>query len=79
MQNDTSKIIIAGILLIGAGGFLIAYGIKGGLFDKKILANYWSKSYATGPEAVRRGWFYISLGAIIIAVYLLALIKTFKA
>lgn len=70
--------ILLGIVIIGVGLFLIVYGIKGGLIEKRLLTNGWTKSYATGVEAVRRGWFYIVTGIVGIGLYLYAIIKTFR-
>ena len=76
MSTKYIYIAIAGIAMIGVALFLIIYGIKGGLIEKKILVNGWKHLYATDQQAIKQGLFYIVMGVIIISVYLLAVIKT---
>jgi TRAP-type C4-dicarboxylate transport system permease small subunit len=52
------------ILGLSVSLFLLIYGIKGGLIEKKMLNNGWRQTYDIGRSAVVRGLFYISLGAI---------------
>lgn len=68
------------LLLVEAvclGLFLAAYGIKGGLIEKRMLNNSARKTYDTGTKAVQRGWFYIALGIILITIFALAITKSF--
>jgi TRAP-type uncharacterized transport system fused permease subunit len=78
MDENYFYIICSGIVMVGVGCFLVVYGVKGGLIEKKILINGWTKQYALDHKAVRQGWFYIVVGVIIILIYVFALLKTFK-
>ena len=52
-------LIITGTFL--AGMYFLCYGIVC-VRRKRILADSWKKTYATGQEAVKRGWTLIVLG-----------------
>lgn len=71
--------VVIVFLMISGGLFLVIYGVKGGLMEKKILADAWRKTYITGNDAAKRGWFYIILGVIILTIVTFAIIKTLKA
>jgi hypothetical protein len=53
-------LIISATLL--AGVYFLCYGIVC-VRKKRILTDSWKKKYATGPEAVKRGWAFIVLGS----------------
>lgn len=62
----------AGGVLVGA--FLVVYGVKAGLVNRRIIRNSALQTYATGREAVQRGLFYIVAGLVLVSVLGLALI-----
>ncbi len=68
------RITLAGFILlvsgIGLALFLIYYGIKAGLVDKKIHIYRLVESDVTDKEAVRNGWFYIVMGLIVMAIFI---------
>ena len=64
--------------MLGVGLFLLIYGIKGGLIEKRILVNAWRQEYVTGRDAVIRGWFYISIGTTSLILFVVAIIDTLK-
>ena len=66
----TFPLVLCGLGL-GVSLFLLIYGIKGGLIEKKMLNNVSCKTYDLGPRAVTRGWFYIIIGVLglIITIY----------
>jgi hypothetical protein len=76
MPTKYIYMVVAGIAMVGVALFLIIYGIKAGLMEKKILINSWTHLYATDQQAIKRGVFYIIIGLIMIVVYLWAVIKT---
>jgi p-aminobenzoyl-glutamate transporter AbgT len=41
--------------------FFLVYGIRYGIIEKRILADFFD-NYETGQEAVRRGVFYVIIG-----------------
>jgi hypothetical protein len=65
-------------IMLGVGSFLLIYGIKGGLIEKRILVNAWRQEYATGRDAVVRGWFYISIGTVAIVLLFWAVLDKLK-
>jgi hypothetical protein len=56
--------------------FLLVYGIKAGLINRKILHNARRQTYSTGNAAIRRGVFYIVIGLTGIVLTVLALMRT---
>jgi hypothetical protein len=71
------KAALVAIVILGLGFsvFLTAYGISGGLLNKRILNDGWRKTYDTGSPAVQRGWFYIVLGIILFVIFVAALVR----
>jgi hypothetical protein len=66
------KLVLTGLVLIlssiGIALFLIYYGVKAGLMDKKIHIYRLLDFDVTGKEAVQNGWFYILMGLIVMAI-----------
>lgn len=56
--------------------FLLIYGIKAGLINRKILNNARRQTYSTENAAIRRGMFYIVIGLTGIVLTVLALLRT---
>ncbi|MHB8483692.1 MAG: hypothetical protein ACYDBV_13340 [Nitrospiria bacterium] len=55
---------------IGLAVFLIFYGIRAGLVQKKIRIYRLMEFDVTDKEAVRNGWFYIVMGFILTAIFI---------
>ncbi|MFI5304303.1 MAG: hypothetical protein ACHQYP_05840 [Nitrospiria bacterium] len=55
---------------VGLALFLIYYGIKAGIMNKKIRIYRLMDFDVTGKEAEQYGWFYIVIGIIILAISL---------
>jgi|MTBAKMStandDraft_1061839.scaffolds.fasta_scaffold263742_1 Ca2+/Na+ antiporter len=74
-----SKFIFVAFIcvMLGLGTFFVVYGIKGGLIEKKILANAWRHEYETGKKATKRGWFYIIIGVIFLIVLASVILDSF--
>jgi hypothetical protein len=74
------KAALVAIVILGLGFsvFLTAYGISGGLLNKRILSDGWKKTYDTGAPAVRRGWFYIVLGVILFVIFVATLVRLWR-
>jgi len=64
--------------MLSLGVFFIAYGIKGGLIDQRMLINAWRREYSTGSDAVIRGVIYIVIGAIFLIVLIFWILNTLK-
>lgn len=66
------RLVLTGLVLtlsgVGLALFLIYYGVKAGLLDKKIHIYRLMDFDVTGKEAVQNGWFYILLGVIVMAI-----------
>jgi len=66
------RLVLTGLVLIlsgfGLALFLIYYGVKAGLIDKKIRIYRLMDFDVTGKEAVQNGWFYILMGLILLAI-----------
>lgn len=66
------RLVLTGLVLIvsgiGLAFFLIFYGVKAGLIDKKIHIYRLMDFDVTGKEAVQNGWFYILLGLILMVI-----------
>jgi hypothetical protein len=77
------RITLTGFILvvsgIGLALFLIFYGIKAGLVDKKIHIYRLVESDVTDKEAVRNGWFYIVMGLIVMAIFIRQVILHYEA
>jgi hypothetical protein len=68
---------IFGLLALIFGVFFLAYGIKGGLIDKKILSAH-PATYVSGKEAVGRGIFYIVLGVLFLFGFFVIVFSVIK-
>lgn len=68
------RLVLTGLVLIlsgvGLAFFLIYYGIKAGLMDKKIHIYRLMDFDVTDKEAVQNGWFYIVMGVLVMAISL---------
>ena len=66
------RLVLTGLVLIlsgiGFAIFLIYYGIKAGLLEKRIHIYRLMEFDVTEKEAVQNGWFYILLGVIVLAI-----------
>jgi hypothetical protein len=69
-------------ILVGVGycvfGFLLAYGVIGGLIQKRILQDAWRQTYVTGTPAVVAGLIYIIVGLIGIWIDSLGLVDLLR-
>lgn len=70
--------IILFSIMLSLGVFFIAYGIKGGLIDQRMLINAWRQEYSTGRDAVVRGVIYIVIGAMFLVVLIFWILNTLK-
>jgi len=57
------------------GIYSIYYGIKYGLRERRILRNYWNRTYYTDLSAVRQGWLYITIGIVSLGIILFGLLS----
>jgi hypothetical protein len=68
------RLVLTSLVLIlsgvGLALFLIFYGIKPGIIDKKIRIFRLMDFEVTGKEAEQNGWFYIVIGVIVMAISL---------
>lgn len=71
-------ITLAGAIVLGSSSFLITYGIKGGLIEKRVLVNRKKNLSVTGRQAVLHGLLYIAIGVISIVIYVIAVIKSMQ-
>lgn len=68
------RLVLTGLVLtltgVGLALFLIYYGIRAGLIDKKVRVFRLTDFEVTGKEAEQYGWFYFVTGVIVMAISL---------
>jgi hypothetical protein len=72
--------LVIDLLGLGLGAFFLIYGIKAGIIEKHILADFFG-NFDSGRQAVIRGFFYVAIGCLFIGgsvVTLLAIIAKMR-
>jgi hypothetical protein len=68
------RLVLTSLVLIlsgvGLALFLIYYGVKAGIMDKRIRIFRFMDLEVTGKEAEQNGWFYIVMGVFVMAISL---------
>ena len=82
MLNFIRLFVTTAVLLLSGVGlalFLIYYGVRAGIVGRKIRIFRLMDFEVEGKEAVQNGWFYILLGAVILALSLRIILTHYQA
>ena len=58
--------ILVDALSFGIAGFFLIYGVRAGIIQRRILADF-QGGYETGQQAMIRGVFYVIIGLLFLA------------
>ena len=81
LLNILRTVLTAFVLVVSGIGlaiFLIYYGIRSGLVQKKIRIYRLMEFDVTEKEAVKNGWFYVVMGLILTAIFIRVLITHYQ-